>query len=261
MTGNTPIIQVVADAAGLARAGADLVVRFMQEAIVTRGRATLAVSGGSTPQRMFSLLAGPPHSTRLDFDAIDLFFVDERCVGPDDPASNYNQVRRLLLDPAGVPSRRVHRIRGEQDPAQAAADYERELRSFFPGDWPRENASGRGLTPSFDLVLLGIGPDGHTASLFPGQQAVREAQSWVVAATGDSRFPRRVTLTLPAINHARQIAFMVDGPDKAGAVGQILSGQGDLPAAKVHPVGGQCHWLLTESAAGGVVGSSPACAR
>ena len=244
-----PDVQVLPDAATLARVAADLVVRIAQDAIVNRGRASIALSGGTTPQRLYSVLAGPPHTTRLDFSAIDFFFADERCVPPDDPRSNYGLVRRVLLEPVHLPAERVHHIHGELPPAQAADDYDRELRRCFPNaDWP-----------GLDLALLGLGTDGHTASLFPGDMTVQQTTAWVAAVEatappmvpGEALVPvrNRVTLTLPAINHARHVVFLVDGADKADVVARVLAGDTDLPAARIRPAAGQLRWLVSKSAA------------
>ncbi|MDD4891079.1 MAG: 6-phosphogluconolactonase [Phycisphaerae bacterium] len=233
-----PIVQVVPDGAALARTAADLFVRFVQEAIVSRGRATVALSGGSTPQKLYALLAGPPNSTRLDFSAIDFFFVDERCVPPDDSESNYCAVNRLLFRAVGVAAEKSHRIRGELAPVVAAVEYEAELRSCFRGGWPQ-----------FDLVLLGLGADGHTASIFPGEPTVSEREAWVVHTETDHGIGRRVTLTMAAINHARQILFLVDGAEKADVVARVLGGARELPASRVRPATGECRWLITQSAA------------
>jgi len=232
-------IQVLADAAGLARVAADAVVRFVQDAIVNRGRAAVALSGGSTPGPVLALLARPPNSTRLDFWAIHFFFADERCVPPADERSNYGQARRVLFEPAHVAQGNVHRIRGELGPADAADDYQRELRTFFDEPWL-----------SFDLVLLGLGRDGHTASLFPGDAALEERTAWAAPARSPAGVRDRVTLTLPAINHAAQVVFLVSGPDKADAVARAIGGDTSLPATAVQPINGRVRWLLDASAAG-----------
>ncbi len=235
-------VQILPDAAALARVAADAVVRYVQEAIVHRGRAAVALSGGATPVPTLALLAGPPHSTRLDYSAIHFFFTDERCVAPDDPRSNYATARRALFEPVGPAEGNVHRIRGELGAGEAAGAYERELRSFFAGPWP-----------GFDLVLLGLGRDGHTASLFPGQAALEERTAWASPA----RAPRspggvsqRVTLTVPSINHAACVIFLVAGPDKAAAVARAIGGDPALPASAIRPVRGPLRWLIDAQAAG-----------
>lgn len=233
-----PIVQIVPDAATAARTAADLVVRYVQDAIVTRGRASIALSGGNSPQQLYGLLANPPHSTRLDFGAIDFFFADERCVPPDEPDSNYYWVRRLLFDPARVPDERRHRVCGELAPVVAAVEYEADMRRYFRATWPQ-----------FDLVLLGCGKDGHVASIFPGEPTVTEREAWVVHTETDSGVTRRVTLTMGSINHARQVLFLVDGADKAEIVARALTPGSDLPAARVRPHTGECRWLVTQSAA------------
>jgi 6-phosphogluconolactonase len=235
---NKPTVQIVSDAAMLARVAADWFVRAVQDAISVRGRATVALSGGGTPQGLYSRLAGPPHSTRLDFAAIDFFQGDERCVPPNDPLSSFGMIDRLLFSPARIPGQSVYRIHGELDSTTAADDYERRLRRRFPGDWP-----------AFDLVVLGIGADGHTASLFPGSPALDERRRWAVPAEGPPPVPHRVTLTLPAINHAAFVLFLADTADKADPVARALAGDLSLPAARIAPHAGQCRWLLTPDAA------------
>ncbi|MCG3178686.1 MAG: 6-phosphogluconolactonase [Phycisphaerae bacterium] len=238
---DTPDIQILPDAATLARIAADAVVRYVQEPIVTHGVATVALAGGSTPRRLYELLARPPHSTRLDFASVRFFFGDERCVPPDDPRSNYRMARETMFVPAGVADANVFRIRGELPPADAAADYERTLRGcgLFSGDWP-----------VFDLLLLGLGDDGHTASLFPGTAAVEVADRWVTASRAPADPRDRVSLTLGALCAARQVIFLVSGRSKAGAVARVLGEpEAGLPAARVRPAAGQVHWLLDADAA------------
>jgi len=224
-------VEVFSSAEELARRATFLVEAAVEEALSSRGHATLAVSGGSTPRRTYEMLGA---GRKLADPRVEIFFVDERCVPPDDHASNYRLVASTIGD-AGI----LLRVRGEIDPDAAAAEYEAILRERF----------GAGL-PVFDLILLGIGVDGHTASLFPGEPELDERERWVVATRHQHAWVRRVTLTLPVLNAAREALILASGTDKAKAVAAVLSG-GTGPAARV--LGARL--LLDEAAAG--VGTKP----
>jgi len=175
---------------------------------------------------------------------VHVFWGDERCVPPEHPESNYRLAREALLDHVPLPLANIHRIHTEREPAQAAADYERTLRRFF----------GPGNAPRFDLVLLGLGTDGHTASLFPGTPAVQEHERWVVAHYVPSLAAWRVTLTPAVLNAADQVTFLVAGAEKAGVLDRVLNGpcQPDvLPAQVVRPAGGSLLWLVDAAAQSG----------
>lgn len=232
--------------------------RFVQAArtaTAARGRFAVALSGGSTPRPLFERLAEPELRESVPWETVHVFWADERCVPPDDDRSNYRLARETLLDPVGIDPRRIHRIAGEApDPEQAAARYERELRetlSVIPGSLPH-----------LDMVLLGLGDDGHTASLFPGAGAVRETDRLVVAvrASEPSMQPpvvERITLTPPAINAAWDALFLVTGEAKAPAVAATLEGPrapSKWPAHAVDPVEGSVTWLLDGPAASELVG-------
>jgi 6-phosphogluconolactonase len=235
-------IDVVPDGAALARAGAEQFVAAAGRAIAARGRFAVALSGGSTPRAMHTLLAGEAFDRRLNWSRVHLFFGDERCVPPDNPESNYRMARETLIDHVPVPAANVHRLRGEDDPAGAAADYEADLRTFF----------GVSAAPRFDLIFLGMGDNGHTASLFPGQPAVHEQVRWVVAADVAAAGMWRLTLTPVALNAAAEVTFLVSGGDKAEMVQKVLDGpyQPDLlPAQIVNPSNGQLRWLVDQAAA------------
>ena len=167
------------------------------ESIAARGRFTIALSGGSTPRPIYARLAAADHAERIDWGKVHVFFSDERCVPPDDAASNYRMAREALLDHVPLPSANVHRMRGEEDPALAALAYEQDLQRLF-----RTSAA-----PAFDLICLGMGDDGHTASLFPGTAALRERERWVVAQYVAVARAWRVTLTAALINAARHVAL------------------------------------------------------
>ncbi len=218
-------------------------------AIRARGRFTVALSGGSTPKRLYALLATPSWASRVEWPRVHVFWGDERCVQPTDPASNYRMAREALLDAVPVAAANVHRVRGEDEPAAAAAAYERELRAAFatPAGPPRCDPGA-----CFDLVLLGMGDNGHTASLFPGSAVLHEEERWAVADEVDATPRRRVTLTAPVLNAAAEVAFLVSGRDKAPMLHRVLEGPRDpdaLPAQLVRPRAGRLRWLVDADAA------------
>lgn len=199
----------------------------------------MALAGGSTPEATYRLLARD-YADRIDWSRVHVFFGDERTVPPEYEDSNYRMAREALLD--HVPVGGVHRMRGELPPAEAARAYEEELREFF----------GPGEVPGFDLILLGIGEDGHTASLFPNTPALDVTDRWVVENPVEKLDTVRLTLTAPAINAARAVVFLVAGEGKAGALREILEGGADprdYPAKLVQPAGGAT-WMVDRAAAG-----------
>jgi 6-phosphogluconolactonase len=236
-----PEVIVLPDAAAVARAAARRFAELAQEAVTARGRFSAALSGGSTPGALYRLLAEEPHRTQIPWTAVHLFWGDERSVSPDGAGSNYRLAEEALIAHVPIPTDNVHRMHGEWAPEQAARAYDRRLQDFYCGPRPR-----------FDLVLLGLGSDGHTASLFPGSDALHETEKLAVAveAIYQDRPAQRMTLTLPAINTTRQALFLVTGSSKAGIVQAVLEGPaGRLPAQQVQPTAGQLTWLLDEAAA------------
>ncbi len=234
---------VVSDVDRLAQVAAKRFVALASAAINERGRFVVALSGGSTPRPMYRRLAEEPQALAVDWSRVELFWGDERCVPPDHADSNYRMARRALLDGdqhdgVGIPDTQVHRIRGELPPREAAAVYRKELNAVLGED-------GR-----FDLILLGLGTDGHTASLFPGTTAVEERGRDVVAVCVEKLASWRVTLTLPAINRARHVIFLVSGERKADALARIRAGD-EAPASMVQPVEGTLTWLVDRDAAAG----------
>jgi 6-phosphogluconolactonase len=217
------------------------------KAIGTNGRFTVALSGGSTPQPLYTLLATGRYANRIDWSHVHIFWGDERCVPLNDPQCNYRMAREALLDTVPIPRSNIHRIRGEDDPEQAAAEYEQALRTFFE--------SGAGYRPSvagFDLVLLGMGENGHIASLFPGLTAVTEQVRWVMAQYIEAIAMWRVTLTPVVINVAKNITFLVSGANKAKRVKAVLEGPLQpkiLPAQAIRPTHGQLVWFVDKAAA------------
>jgi 6-phosphogluconolactonase len=246
-------LRIVADGAELARAAADEVVRRAGEAVRARGRFTFVLSGGSTPRSLFKLLADPADifRDRIEWSAVHVFWGDERHVPPDHPDSNYRMAREALLDHVPIPAANVHRIRAENpDAAEAAALYDAELRAVF--------ALADGGFPRFDLILLGLGPDGHTASLFPGNAAVHEQQRRVIAPFVAKFAAYRITLTAPVINGAAEVIFLVSGEDKAEALAAVLEGERQVdryPAQVVRPDDGMLLWLVDRAAAQGLTRS------
>jgi 6-phosphogluconolactonase len=208
------------------------------EAIEEHGRFAAVLAGGSTPKEMYAVLASD-YADGIDWGKIHIFFGDERPVPPDDDDSNYKMAREVLLD--HVPVGGVHRIRGELPPDEAAGAYEEELRTFFESE----------EVPRFDLILLGVGGDGHTASLFPETSALEVHDRWVVANPVLKLDTTRITLTAPVINAARSVIFLVAGEEKAEALREILEGDADpraYPATLIRPQGGP-EWMLDRSAA------------
>ena len=245
----TRVIRVLGDAQAVAFAAASALVSRALDAIAARGRFSVALSGGATPLRFFSALASrvqarAPGATAVAWDQVHVFWGDERAVPPDHPASNFRAARGLLLAHVGIPDTNIHRIEGELDPGEAAAGYAEVLRRYFglgPGAWP-----------TFDLIFLGLGPDFHTASLFPGSPALDERERLVVATWVPAVNAHRITLTPPVINHARAVMFLATGEEKATPLREVLETEADprrRPAQVVQPVDGELIWLVDRAAA------------
>lgn len=228
----------------LFQAGADEVIRSAQDAIDKRGQFAIALSGGSTPKNLFTLIAANA-STSLLWDKIFFFWSDERHVPPTDPESNYRMANETLLSRVPVPSANIFRVPAENPDASAAAkSYEQTLYSFF--------AVKDGEFPRFDLILLGMGPDGHTASLFPNTPALQEKSRWFVANWVEKLHTHRLTLTVPVLNAARRVIFLVSGTDKAAALREVLEGGAaaeKFPSKLVQPSQGDLLWLVDRAAA------------
>lgn len=240
------MIEILPDPAALARAVADRVVARAVEAIAHRSRFTLALAGGSTPAAAYRLLAGEL-ADKIDWPRVVVFWGDERCVGPDHPLSNYRMAREALLDHVPIPAASVHRIRGELDPRDAAEEYERLLKAVLG-----TRAGAEGPESGFDLVLLGMGDDGHTASLFPGHRSVSASRRWVTAEYIEPVQMWRVTLTPLVLNAAEEVIFGVAGAAKAAALAAVLEGPHQperLPAQIIHPRTGRLAWLVDGAAA------------
>ncbi len=238
--------QIAPDSATLALRAAEHFVELIEEAEAARGRVRIAISGGSTPKAMFHLLADPAHHfrQRIPWHAIELFWVDERMVPPDHADSNYRMTREALLDHVPLPPEQVHRIEGELTPQQAADRYEFAIRRGFR----LEGAE----SPRFDILALGMGDDGHTASLFPHTEAIHEMGRLVAANHVPQKDTWRVTLTWPVINQAREVFFLIGGAEKAAVLREVLLGPGDverLPSQLIWPVSGILTMILDQAAA------------
>ena len=240
-------IQIFPDRQTLIESAAAYTAELAVKSIRDSGRFTLALSGGNTPRPVYARLTQPPHVGHIDWSRVHIFFGDERCVPPQDERSNYHMARAALLDQVPFPAGNVHRIRGEDQPESAAAQYISELETAFGG------SSGAGAPNSrFDLVLLGMGDNGHTASLFPGLAAVTETSRWVMAQYVEVMTMWRVTMTPVLINAARNVAFLVSGSDKAEVLSKVIEGPYQpvvLPSQAIKPLNGELHWLLDSSAA------------
>jgi 6-phosphogluconolactonase len=243
-----PDIRIVENVEKLSWEAAEAFVRQAREAVRTRGTFTVALAGGSTPKAFFGLLGsqrGAPFRARVPWGTTHFFWGDERHVPPDHPDSNYRMANEAMLSRVPVAAQNIHRILAENpDASLVAEDYDRELREFFrlpPGQFPR-----------FDLILLGMGPDGHTASLFPGTDAVQEQKKLVVAPWVETFRTHRITLTPPVLNNAASVIFLVSGTEKAETLRDVLQGEYQphrLPAQAIRPRNGRLLWLVDRAAA------------
>jgi 6-phosphogluconolactonase len=218
---------------------------FVESAFEFHGkpdRFSVALAGGNTPRRVYELLATERFKSRVEWFQVHLFFGDERCVPPEHPDSNYAMAYEALISKVPIPAENVHRIIGEGNPGENAVAYENQLRTFFAGlSWPR-----------FDLVLLGMGEDGHTASLFPNSAALKEMSRWVVPTRNQQSGQDRITLTTPVLKHAKRIMFLVTGKNKAQRLKEALRpepGSEQLPVQAITPINGMLEWLVDAEAA------------
>lgn len=241
-----PEIEIYPDTASLALRAAEQFAALAEYATRKRGRFVVALSGGSTPKAMNALLATPRFVDLIQWEKVFVFWSDERCVAPEDPESNYGNARDTLLVHVPIPAANIQRIHGELSPEHAAQKYEDKLREFFAA----------GPSTRFDLVLLGLGDDGHTASLFPGTHGIRENSRWAVAVNHQEPplpLVDRVTLTPPIINAAANVTFLVTGSAKAERLRQVLRDPyhpDRLPAQVIRPKNGKLFWLLDDAVAG-----------
>ncbi len=239
------LLQVLKDKDAVARAAADFFVSLAPQSQGDKRLFRVVLAGGTTPQALYALLASAEYRNRVAWDQVSFFFGDERAVPPDHPDSNYRTAQEALFRPLNIPEKHIYRMKAEQPDLEAVAtDYERALRSVFDGE----------RVPHFDLIFLGMGPDGHTASLFPGHPALAERKRWVVAVMDAPKPPpRRLTLTVPVLNAARLVLFMATGEDKAQALREVLEGNASpdqYPAKHVRPGADRLVWLVDEAAGG-----------
>ncbi len=236
-------ISTYSDTDTLSREAADYIVRLANEAIVSHGRFTIALSGGTTPRKLYGMLGDEPYRSQIDWSLVDIFWSDERCVPPDSEESNYWLAQQVLLGKVPVPASHIHRMPADAPDRDAASQsYTDEMRRVF---------ATTGI-PSFDLLQLGMGPEGHTASLFPHQASLHEQQRLVMPVSVPKPPPPRLTFTPPILNAARNVLFLVTGDDKADAVHAVLEGSYNpdvYPAQIVRPPHGEVLWMLDTKAA------------
>jgi 6-phosphogluconolactonase len=233
-------VTIVEDDAALATQGAEMFVRCVREAMDKRGASFVAVSGGATPRAMHRLLAEPPYQKKISWQDLHLYWVDDRCVPYSDPASNFGMAREDFIEKVPLQKKQVHAMPTEMAPEDGALQYHEEvaLVPMAPSGYPR-----------FDAVFLGIGSDGHTASLFPGHTALEKEGHWIVAVKGGDPDVYRLTMTLPVLNQARHIVFLASGEKKASIVKAVLEDKQKIfPAERILPVDGHLTWLVNRAA-------------
>lgn len=233
-------VTILPDIDAISHEAAGIFIRLSKDRIASRGKFAVAVSGGSSPKTFYALLASDRYRDNAEWSKIHFFWVDERCVPKEGEQSNFRLVFDNLISRISIPDENIHRIKGEYEPEKAAQDYEDELKKFF------------GLQlPVFDLILLGMGEDGHTASLFPGSKSLDEKKRLVVPVYAEGM--NRITLTFPVLNNARHILFLVSGQSKTSVLNDILADnekRKNYPAGFVNPMRGDLRWLIDEAAAG-----------
>jgi 6-phosphogluconolactonase len=239
MSGMTGRVETLGDPAALARHVAGWMTSL---ALAAKGPFRVSLSGGSTPKALFALLASDDFIGRFPWSRVSWYWGDERFVPPDHPESNYGMTRKAMLDKAPVPPGNVHPVPADGTPEEAATRYERTLQAAYGA------AVLDPMRPLFDITLLGLGPDGHTASLLPGEPVLQERTRWV-AAVSHGRPEVRITMTYPAIESSQHVAFLVAGKEKAAILRTIRAGGSDVPASRVNPVG-ELLWFVDRAAAG-----------
>ncbi|HLX57367.1 MAG TPA: 6-phosphogluconolactonase [Ktedonobacteraceae bacterium] len=236
-------IAIYPDLATISQQAAAYIMRIINEAIVTRGRFAIALSGGNTPKELYGLLGSEPYKSQIDWQLVDIFWSDERCVPPDDAESNYNMAHEVLLSHIPIPAAQVHRMPADQPDRDAASlAYTQEMQRVF----------GTNGIPGFDLLQLGMGPEGHTASLFPHQPSLHETERLVMPVSVPKPPPDRLTFTPPILNAARNVLFLATGADKADALHAIIEGEhnpDEYPAQIVRPPKGEVTWMVDSAIA------------
>jgi 6-phosphogluconolactonase len=237
-------IVIYSDVEQLSRAAANYIVRVAKESVAAHGRFTLALSGGSTPKKLYGLLASEPYRDQIDWALVEIFWSDERCVPPDNAESNYHMAQEVMLSKLPIAASQIHRVPADEADRDAASQaYTQEIQRII---------SSAGV-PSFDLIQLGMGPEGHTASLFPHQASLHEQQRLVIPVTVPKPPPPRLTFTPPLLNAAIHVLFLVTGAEKDEAVQAVLEGlyqPEEYPAQIVRPTQGEVTWMLDTAAAG-----------
>lgn len=249
-----PDIRVAGSVQDWAHQAAAFIASVSEQAILANGRFIMALSGGSTPKTLYQTLALPEWKTRLEWQKIHFLFGDERCVPPDHQDSNFNMAQASLFHPLAIPPNHIFRMKGEgEDPSPVAREYEQTIRQLTETQPP--------AMPRIDLVLLGLGDDGHTASLFPGTSALQETKKIVTVGQAPTGIRSRLTLTLGVLNQAAMVLFLVTGKGKADMVRRILEPTSEedrsLPAAQITPESGQLVWMLDQAAAAGLTRRRP----
>jgi 6-phosphogluconolactonase len=236
------VLEIADSLSALQQRAADEIVERLTGEIHSHGIASVALAGGTTPRGVYELLGSPEYRDRIEWNRVHLFWGDERCVGPTMPESNFRMTNESLIRNIAIPPQNIHRIRGEMKPQDAARESEMEIRRFF--------GLRAGEFPKFSLVLLGLGEDGHTASLFPGTTVLEERVRIVVDVYVQKFAATRISLTIPAINNAASVVFIVSGKTKASILGEVLKdGQLHYPAQHIVPSSGQLLWLVDKDAA------------
>ena len=232
------VVNICHDVAELTRQVAERFVHLAMASVEVNNRFVVALSGGTTPKNLYSLLSQKEFSERIPWDKVHFFWGDERCVAHDHPESNYGMVEDALLSHVAIPETNVHATMGQElDPSGAAFDYERQLKDFF--------GLSHQAVPQFDLVLLGLGPDGHTASLFPGTEALKESKRLVMSVFVEKFNSYRLTITLPVINQARHVFFLIEGTGKEEILYQVFeTTPPQFPAQFVMPIPGSLEWWV-----------------
>jgi 6-phosphogluconolactonase len=236
-------IAIYPDTDVLSHEAARYIVQVAQESIVTHGRFTIALSGGNTPKKLYGLLGSEPYASQIDWNLVEIFWSDERCVPPDSPDSNYHMAQEVLLSKVPIPASQIHRMPADKPDRDAASlEYAQEMQSVL----------GTNMVPSFDLIQLGMGPEAHTASLFPHQASLHEQERLVMPVSVPKPPPPRLTFTPPLLNAATRVLFLVTGADKAEALQAVLEGDhqpDEYPAQIVQPPRGDVVWMLDNAAA------------
>ncbi|MFA6054543.1 MAG: 6-phosphogluconolactonase [Thermodesulfovibrionales bacterium] len=234
---------ILPDLEAISHKAAEIFLHLSKQYISSAGRFVVALSGGTTPKRFYTLLGSDPLRHLIDWSRVHFFWVDERCVPKEDKESNYKLAFDALLSKVPVRTSNIHRIKGEDGPDEAASEYERDMPAFF----------GTSGLPVFDMIVLGMGKDGHTASLFPGSKSLEEKTRLVVPVYMKKPKSNRVTLTLPVLNNADQIIFLAAGKSKAHIVRSVLAGDKErkqYPAGLINPANDKIWWLIDREAAG-----------